>query len=311
VTDDWAADQADVVLARARERALELAVDRLAAELADELVQRARQGRRPRPAAAPAPAAAVVPEAGEVLWCYGVVDGPAPQVAGVDGSEVRAVAHGALTALVSAVPRARFGEQQLQADLEDLERLEALARAHERVLDAALGAGPVVPFRLCTIYATEASVRTALAERHDALAEALDRVRGMAEWSVKVLHRPGERPAPARETVASGADYLARKVQAREQAAAAGDAVYAAADDVHARLAEHAADAVLAKPQDRRLSGHEGEMVLNAAYLVAEERADGFRAVVEQLAARYEDDDLHFQLTGPWPAHHFTATEAA
>jgi hypothetical protein len=87
--------------------------------------------------------------------------------------------------------------------------------------------------------------------------------------------------------------------------------VYAAADDVHARLAEHATDAVLAKPQDRRLSGHEGEMVLNAAYLVAEERADGFRAVVEQLAARYERDDLHFQLTGPWPAHHFTATETA
>jgi Gas vesicle synthesis protein GvpL/GvpF len=46
-----------------------------------------------------------------------------------------------------------FGERGLRDSLEDLDRLEALARAHERVLDEALRMGAVVPFRICTVYA--------------------------------------------------------------------------------------------------------------------------------------------------------------
>jgi hypothetical protein len=42
-------------------------------------------------------------------------------------------------------------------------------------------------------------------------------------------------------------------------------------------------------------------MVLNAAYLVDEERALAFGAAVEELG----DDALCFELTGPWPAYNF------
>ncbi|MEA2294500.1 MAG: hypothetical protein QOE86_2139 [Solirubrobacteraceae bacterium] len=296
--EDWVAAQAGTVRARAREIALERAVARLAGELEEELLAAARR-RSPPP---PEPAGA------DLLWCYGVVIGDeAPQTGGVDGAAVRALPHRGLTALVSDVPDARFSPGALEQGLEDLGRLESLARAHERVLDGALATGPVVPFRLCTIYSGEDAVRAALDERREELTGALRLVAGMAEWSVKVLHRPAEVPAAAAEPVASGADYLARRVQARDQAAATDDAAYAAADAIHARLVEHAADAVVSRPQDRRLGGYEGEMVLNGAYLVADDRAAGFRALVEELAERHETDDLHFQLTGPWPAHHFTA----
>jgi hypothetical protein len=72
---------------------------------------------------------------------------------------------------------------------------------------------------------------------------------------------------------------------------------------VHERLSEHASGAVLSPAQDRRLSGHAAEMVLNAAYLVARADAPAFHALVDELAARH---GVPLELTGPWPAYHFS-----
>jgi hypothetical protein len=44
-------------------------------------------------------------------------------------------------------------------------------------------------------------------------------------------------------------------------------------------------------------------MVLNAAYLVADERAEEFAAAVTGLAAAHPGVQL--ALTGPWPAYSF------
>ena len=48
-------------------------------------------------------------------------------------------------------------------------------------------------------------------------------------------------------------------------------------------------------------------MVLNAAYLVADERAGQFVAAVSELAARHPAVQL--ALTGPWPAYSFAAPD--
>jgi hypothetical protein len=78
--------------------------------------------------------------------------------------------------------------------------------------------------------------------------------------------------------------------------------------EIHARLSERAAAAALSRPQDRRLSGREAEMVLNAAYLVPTEEADAFRGVVEELGREHDPDGLQLELTGPWPPYHFVET---
>jgi hypothetical protein len=75
---------------------------------------------------------------------------------------------------------------------------------------------------------------------------------------------------------------------------------------IHARLTERAAAATLGRPQDRRLSGRDAEMVLNAAYLVPREGADAFRSAVDELGRGQEGIEL--ELTGPWPPHHFVET---
>ena len=71
------------------------------------------------------------------------------------------------------------------------------------------------------------------------------------------------------------------------------------ATHVHARLQDWAVDAVSWPPQNRELSGHEGEMVLNGAYLVEADRVDGLRELVGELEAHHRALGARIELTGP------------
>lgn len=251
------------------------------------------------------------------VWVYGVVPGDAPELprrAGVDERhDVELIRHAGLAAVGSAVPRAEYRREALEVQLEDLQRVAALARAHQRVLDDALALGPVVPLRICTIYDSADRVREMLEHERPSLAAALQRLSGTAEWGVKAYAgaaaAAGAAPAGAAATSrpASGIDYLARKREQRDAAGAARRAADAVVELIHERLSEHALDAVLSPAQDPTLSGEDREMLLNAAYLVPETRTDEFETLVAALARRHARDGIVLELTGPWPAYHFAA----
>jgi Gas vesicle synthesis protein GvpL/GvpF len=316
----WAADIAPRLLEEARADAIEEVRARLRDRLVEALLSTVAPQARPaadEPAAnepAAEEPAADEPTGDDVgLWVYGVVRGDmaaAPECSGVDG------AHGVelirdddgLAAIVSRVPLHEFDERALQESLEDLDRLEVLARAHERVLDEALPRGSVVPCRMCTIFETADGVRDMLARERGHLTDTLQRLEGKAEWGVKAyaVSRAGAEPAPDPEP-ASGADYLSRKRAYRLADERSRQVVDVVVDAVHDRLSERAADAALSPPQSGPLSGHEGEMVLNAAYLVPEADTERFRALVGELAGRVREEGLELELTGPWPAYHFSS----
>jgi hypothetical protein len=303
----WAARHAPELIAQAQADALELARERLRARLVEALLAAAEARlteRPPQPQPKPQPQ-----EAGEPLvWVYGVVsEGSEPALRdGVDGHRVRLHRHGDVTALVSDVPGDHFGEQALKARLEDMDALESLARAHESVLQAALASGAVVPFRLCTIYASPERLDAMLDRENASLIATLKRLDGMHEWGVKAFLRA---PAVATaEPAATGKEYLSRKRELREADEAGRDESETLVAGIHARLTEVAAAAVLSRPHDRQLSGREAEMVLNGAYLVPRDGADGFQAIVEALGRRHEPDGIELELTGPWPPHHFVET---
>jgi hypothetical protein len=235
------------------------------------------------------------------VWIYAVVDGAAaelPVCRGVDPAHpVDLIRHEGLAGVVSSVPRDQFDEPRLHELLEDLDRLEALALAHERVLDEVMRHTAVVPFRLCTIYESAAHVREMLTRERAYLVAALQRLRRMAEWGVKAYAVDG----PDAATPSSGTEYLRRRGAGRH----ARETSEAAAEDVHARLRDVARAAVLSRVQDRGTRSRDAEMVLNAAYLVADADLEGFRALVAELAVRHRPDGLELELTGPWPAYHF------
>ncbi|TDC02032.1 GvpL/GvpF family gas vesicle protein, partial [Actinomadura bangladeshensis] len=143
--------------------------------------------------------------AGTGTYLYGVARGldlaALGGARGVAGAPVRGVAAGGLTALVSTVALAEYGEAALRANLEDLAWLEATARAHHDVVDLAAHAAPTAPVRIATIYRDDARVAEVLAAQGDRFTDILDLISGRSEWGVKAYAAPevmrGDAPTDA------------------------------------------------------------------------------------------------------------------
>lgn len=257
----------------------------------------------PRPADEPTGTGAA--DTGRYLYavCRGLDAATVESVRGIDDAPVELVAHQDVVALVSTVPLASYGEAALRRNLEDLAWLETAVRSHDAVIHAVARHTPTAPLRLATVCFDDDAVRDRLREWYVALTHVLDRIDGCSEWSVKVL-LPGdaaestERPAPT-----SGAEYLRRKKSDAVRRAGTSEEAVETARRVHDRLTSRARDSRQLPPQDPRLSGHLGTMVLNAAYLVADDEADEFAGLVAALRA--EHPDVVVDGRGPWAPYSF------
>jgi Gas vesicle synthesis protein GvpL/GvpF len=246
------------------------------------------------------------------VWLYAVTDGAAPSpgdLTGVGAGLVRPLRAAGLAAIVGDVDQREFGEAALRRNLEDLGWLERTARAHHAVIEAVGARCPVVPMRLATVYHSDASVLTMLRDRAADFRVALSRLAACREWGVKgfaaalgprPLSPPDDREDRARRP---GTAYLQRRrAQLTSRTNARQDAM-ARAQAVHAELSRLSVAARLYPPQAPGLAGQAAPMVLNAAYLVADERADEFTTAVSDLTSRHRS--VRLGLTGPWPAYSF------
>lgn len=316
----WAEGRARELLARAEAEAV--------ATIRDALVEAAlaqRGGRTPTrpPRAHPVQEASATSDAsaGDGLWAYCVLRAGEPlaiDVAGVAGGSLERVEAGDLAAIVSRVPLDEFGAAPLRENLNDLAWLERVARRHEAVLDAALAQDTIVPLRLCTIYESEQSIRETLEREHDSLARSLDGLAGRQEWGVKLI-ADNERLADAARSRSAeataledelgartgGGAYMLRRRLERHVREAVDSLGAELADEVHAELRAPADDAVVLPPQNPELSGHEGTMLLNGAYLVDAERLETLRELVGKLEERHQELGVRIELTGPWPPYNF------
>ena len=243
----------------------------------------------------------------------GVGPGAFQHVEGIGAGRLDLVEHRGLTAVVSDVSLEEFGEDGLRRNLEDLAWLETVARDHDEVVRAVAGSGPTAPLRLATICLDDAGVRARLDEWHEQLAEALDRVEGRFEWSVKAFSRSAPEAEPAAEEPTAskkpgaGIAYLQRKRDLTQRRQRSEEQALQQAEEIHAALVRHCVASRRLAPQDPRLTGHEGVMTLNGAYLVPAEDGDAFAAAVAALEAQFPE--AHLQVGGPWPPYSFAVLE--
>lgn len=232
-------------------------------------------------------------------------------VTGLRAAPVRLIEHRELAAVVSNVDLEEFGEEGLRQNLEDLRWLEEVARSHHAVVHAVATKAATAPLRLATICLGDDAVRARLDEWHDAMLAALRRVEGRNEWSVKAYapqrSQDGEPSSPSTTRPGAGTAYLMRRKAAVTRREAAERAAAALADELHRALSAYAVASRRLPPQDRRLTGYEGTMTLNGAYLVENEHTAAFRAAVQELDA--EHPDARLDLSGPWPPYSFAALE--
>jgi hypothetical protein len=237
---------------------------------------------------------------------------------GVGGGPVRTISAGGLTAVVGDVDEREFGAAALRRNLEDLDWLDRTARAHHAVIEAAAERGPVVPMRLATVYSGDEKVAGMLRQRAGDLHSALARLTARSEWGVKAFAaepdaaEPQEQANPASRPAGpgSGAAYLQRR-RAQLMARRSGHRqAMISTQRIHAELERISVSARLYPPHSPDLAGRQARMMmLNAAYLVADERADEFAAAVAGLTLAHPS--VRLALTGPWPAYSFAGQPEA
>jgi hypothetical protein len=255
------------------------------------------------------------------IWLYAVV--PAAQclapagLTGVAGEPVRLLAGEnpaeGLSALIGDVPLSDFDHDPLREHLEDLRWLEEAARAHHRVIAETARGSDVIPLRFATLYRDEAAVRALLSERREDFVSALKRIAGRTEWGVKAYVDPEALTArtdePHQDHNAPGTAYLLRRRAQQQGQQAARQQAIQRAEEVHTALADSAVGAVQHPPQDPRLAGYQGWMILNGSYLVDHGRAQQFTAAVTSCGQRFPD--VRLELSGPWPAYSFTTEDGS
>ncbi|MFI8370174.1 GvpL/GvpF family gas vesicle protein [Streptomyces sp. NPDC085466] len=271
-----------------------------------------------------------------VVYVYAVVAATAPlgerlgELRGVAGAPVTLLPEadgdhevsGALAFVTSDVPREDFDESALARRFEDLAWLERVARAHHEVVRALAARTTVLPLRMATVYEDGARAGRALAKAHDPFARRLSLLRAHAEYGVKLSLPPtppgtddrgleaddregtagDDGEARAAGTGGPGKAYLRRRQaqhRARETVRVQARRAAAALD---AAAARHAAERVRHAPQHSPLSGPY-ENVLNDSYLVADTRAEDFRAAVSEVGAAFPA--VRVEVTGPWAPYSF------
>lgn len=260
------------------------------------------------------------PDAEEMTYVYAVgrdepaLHGLAARLPGVDGRPLRPVSGGGLCALVSPVPADTFSEKGLAAQMEDLDRLETVARAHHAVVDGAFAETSVLPMRLATVYLDDVRVADMLVRQRAEFAELLGRLEGHVELGVKVYADPRTAVAPAPATApsagaATGRDYLRQRRASRRDS----EDAYRAASDVAARAAQLAQDTatsrVVHRPQQGQLASRPGVNVSNEAYLVPLAHTQRLGRELEALADGVPG--VSVEVTGPWAPYSFATAVVA
>ena len=235
-------------------------------------------------------------------YVYGLVKADAELPPDLDGlgpsGRVSTIAHEQIAAIVSDVPTDRpLGTR------DDL-------LAHERVLDAVAERSAVLPMRFPAVVEAEGVVSELLAPHQEQFVDALARLNGLVQFTVKGRY---EQEPVLREIAESDREIMALRDRVRDLPEDAayydrirlGELVVTALQQLRdeegrrvlERLQPFAADI-----SPRRLA--EPEEVVNAAFLVARDHVEQFDHAVEEVA-RDLAGRVHFRLVGPLAPYDF------
>lgn len=198
-----------------------------------------------------------------------------PQVRGIEGAELQTVNTEGLSAICSS---------HEQLDL----RLDAqLAWDHERVVEALMELGPVLPARFGTTYDNTDSIRQAVERDAESLECGLARVCGCVELAVRVRPRPEDEA----RTITDGHAYVREMLQARQR---------------RESLISHTVEPLKAFAVNSKESATaSGEAGVSVSYLVRSHDVERFCAEVRRI--QQENQQLALSCTGPWAPYSFTS----
>ena len=245
---------------------------------------------------------------------------------GIDGKgEVYALPFQKLEAIVSKVPLEEFASEEIRRKAqEDLNWIKEKAVIHEEVVEEALKkSGKIlnlIPMRFGTIFQDKVRLEETLKKDYSKVMEVLERIRRKQEWSVKVYLRDrktfeqmikekNETIKEKDKEIASLPEGMAFFVEEELKEVISKEVekeLNKMMEGAFESLKKQAVTAVKSKILGKELIGRQEPMVLNAAYLVLEEKMEDFKKEAEDLNHKMQEKGFFIEYSGPWPAYSFT-----
>lgn len=211
--------------------------------------------------------------------------------------------------IVSDVSSTTYNAESLEAQLADLDWVSRCGAAHHGVSDALAESHAVLPFRLFTIFSSEAKALATLRKAKARIEKALARVQGRQEWVLRIA-RPdpasidaGDAGRRAARGAPSGTSFLRAKADARREETERAARVATDTVAVFERLRAIADDAT-ARPVEPA-----NTVLLDAAFLVPAAQMGAFQQALSEAAAGLLGDGCPVSLTGPWPPYSFASLD--
>jgi len=237
---------------------------------------------------------------------------------------VFALIHRELEAVVSKVSLEEFGSDEIQKKAQELKWIKEKAVTHEKVIEEAMRKNDkvlsVIPMRFGTIFNDEVRLKEVLDRDYSKIKEVLDKIRGKQEWSVKiylkdrkkieqvikekneVIKEKEKEIAALDEGMAFFMEEELKEVISKETEKELNNVV----ETLFESLKKHTVNSVKNKILEKELTGRREPMVLNAAYLISEEKIDAFKKEMENLNQQIQAKGFYLEYGGPWPAYNFT-----
>ena len=231
-----------------------------------------------------------------------------------------------LVAVVSKVSLEEFASEEIQKKAQgDLNWIKEKALAHEKVIEEAMRKDDEVlslmPMRFGTIFKEKARLEETLIKDYPRIREVLDKIRGKQEWSVKiylkdrgkleqVIKEKNKAIKEKEKEIASLPEGMAffmeeelKEVISRELEKELNNIE----EVLFESLKKQAVDAKKCKILQKELTGRREPMILNAAYLVPEEKIEDFKEKTEGSNQEAQAKGFYIEYSGPWPAYNFTS----
>jgi hypothetical protein len=213
---------------------------------------------------------------------------------------------------VADLPLDRYSESAINDGLANLDWVSRIAVAHERVIEAFIGATAVLPTKLFTIFTSDQRALEHVRAQRARIVGLVRRVSNHQEWGVRVVldrrlaaaalpKKKKKNKAPA--TAATGASYLTQKKADRDASKELASRARETVADLFDRLAAKSGDARRRGASDLPVQG--GPLLLDAAFLVPRARATAFKALAAREARALARHGYGLTVSGPWPPYTF------
>lgn len=231
-----------------------------------------------------------------------------------------------LEAVVSKISLEEFTSEEIQKKAqEDLNWIKEKALIHEKVIEEAMRKNDkvlnLIPMRFGTIFKEKASLEETLNKDYPKIREVLDRIKGKQEWGVKaylknkekleqVIKEGDEAIKEKEKEIASlpeGIGYFMEEELKEVISKKMNKELNNIVEILFESLKKQAVESVKNKILEKELTGKVEPMILNASYLILEEKVKNFKKEVERLNKKMQVNGFYLEYSGPWPAYNFSS----